>query len=248
MATRKPPEPLSGQAQLPFPKRRGGRREGAGRPPRPTWVPRLVPHASRPLHKSAHPVHLTLRARRDVGAFFRTQLLFPIVERAIRATNCVDGGSAFRIVHFSVQTNHVHLIIEANDKVAMRRGAAGLSVRAARAINRAMGRRGSIWADRYHTLTMTTPRHVRNTIVYVLFNIKKHQPGAAGLDACSSAPWFDGFAKAVSARDGPPRDRAAPSPARVRSSNRRSCAPEAGSSLSAGDDTGSSAQDETPAT
>lgn len=189
------------QGELPFRKTWGGRREGAGRRPRPEKL-QSVPHSARPLHKAAHPVHLTLRARRVVGASLRTQSLFPVVREAIRATNRVDQGRAFRIVHFSVQTNHIHLIVEAADKNALRRGAAGLAVRAARAINRALGRRGGVWAERYHTLFMMTPRHVRNTIIYVLFNIKKHQTGFAGFDGCSSAQWFDGFQQRP-VRDGP---------------------------------------------
>lgn len=192
----------SGQLELPFPKTWGGRRDGAGRPPRPARAT-STPHTTRPLHKAAHPVHMTLRARRAVGGFLRSELVFPLVLSAIRATNRVDQGNAFRIVHFSVQTNHLHLIVEAQDKSALRRGAAGLAVRAARAINRALGRRGAVWAERYHVLFMCSPRHVRNTIVYVLFNAKKHGLRLPGLDPCSSAPWFEGFRRIGFAREGP---------------------------------------------
>ena len=143
---------IPGQAELRFPKRWGGRREGAGRPPRPAWA-QSVPHITRPLHRAAHPVHVTLRARRASGASLRTQCILPLVRRAIRETNGVAGGDAFRIVHFSVQTNHVHLIVEANDKAALRRGATGLAVRAARAINRELGRRGSVWSERVGALS-----------------------------------------------------------------------------------------------
>lgn len=128
------------------------------------------------------------------------------IRDAIRNANRLRHGDAFRIVHFSVQQNHVHLIVEANDKPALRRGAAGLAVRAARAINRAMGRRGAVWSERYHVRAMKTPRQVRNTLVYVLFNFKKHHPEtgrAGGTDPCSSAQWFDGFLD-DHARYGPP--------------------------------------------
>lgn len=188
------------QAELPLSKAWGGRRKGAGRPPRPQWA-RTVAHLARPEHKAAHPVHVTLRVRRALGASLRAEGVFHRLRNAIRATNHVDKG-AFRIVHFSVQTNHMHLIVEASGKSALRRGAAGLSIRLARSINRCFGRRGRVWAERYHSLAMTTPRQVRNAIVYVLFNVKKHHRGTQGTDPCSSAMWFDGFL-GTPARDHP---------------------------------------------
>lgn len=202
---RRSSRPSSGQASLPFPMTWGGRRAHAGRPPRPAWL-RSVPHAVRPSHQASHPVHLTLRARRAVGGFFRTQSIFARILGAIRNanTNAVRGGAPFRIAHFSVQANHVHLIVEANDKSFLRAGAAGLAVRMARALNRALDRRGGVWAERYHALAMTTPRHVRNTLVYVLFNARKHDPAMFGIDVCSSARWFDSFRDDCHVRDGPP--------------------------------------------
>ncbi len=66
------------------------------------------------------------------------------------------------------------------------------NLRLARAVNRAAGRSGRVWADRYHTRALTTPREVRNALVYVLTNYKKHGAEARGIDLCSSAAWFDG--------------------------------------------------------
>ena len=99
----------------------------------------------------------------------------------------------FRVVHFSVQSNHVHLIVEGTDKRALSSGLAGLSIRLARTVNRVLGRRGRVWGDRYHARAMRTPRDVRGALVYVLTNWRKHQPRARGLDPCSSARWFDGW-------------------------------------------------------
>ncbi len=62
-----------------------------------------------------------------------------------------------------------------------------------REVNRALGRTGKVWADRYHARALTKPREVRNALVYVLNNVKKHRPGFRGLDVCSSAPWFTGW-------------------------------------------------------
>ncbi len=115
------------------------------------------------------------------------------------------------MVQYSVQRDHLHLIVEADDKKALSRGMRGLAIRCALAVNLALRRRGALWADRYHASALRTPRMVRNALVYVLANAAKHLRAVAGLDPCSSAPWFDGFRDAIAppARGGlvtrPPR-------------------------------------------
>lgn len=174
------------QRQLSLPVRGwGGRREGAGRKPGPRPV---VLHRARSEHKSRFPLHVTLRARADLGSL-RTPRLFRVLELAIAAASRSD----FRLVHFSVQGDHLHLIAEAHDKAALSSGMRGLMIRAARALNCVAGRSGPVWADRYHCRRLETPREVRNALVYVLFNSRKHGRDVAALDPCSSARWFDGW-------------------------------------------------------
>jgi len=72
------------------------------------------------------------------------------------------------VVHFSIQTDHVHLLIEARDKVSLSRGVSGLTIPFARSINRALGRTGHVFSDRYHARDLKTPREVRHGLVYVL--------------------------------------------------------------------------------
>jgi hypothetical protein len=115
----------------------------------------------------------------------------------------------FRLVHYSVQSNHLHLIAETEDTRSLARGLQGLCVRIARAINHQLSRTGRVFADRYHARALRTPRAVRFALRYVLLNARKHQQhdrssGIGGteqtlppgfIDACSSAPWFDGFSR-----------------------------------------------------
>jgi hypothetical protein len=103
----------------------------------------------------------------------------------------------FRVIQFSAQSDHLHLIVEADTPTRLARGVQGLAVRAARAINRVLRRRGTVWAERYHAHALKTPRGVRNAFVYVLQNFKKHIPGARGLDPRSSARWFTGWRTAM---------------------------------------------------
>jgi REP element-mobilizing transposase RayT len=112
------------------------------------------------------------------------------VRRAIDAA-CARPG--FRVVHHSIQSNHLHLIVEAADRGSLSMGMRALLVRIARALNRLWGRCGSIFADRFHERALRTPSEVRNSLVYVLQNARKHGIAASGPDPYSSGPWFDGW-------------------------------------------------------
>jgi len=170
----------------------GGARAGAGR--KPQGARAGVSHRRRPLHAKCHPLHVTLRVRRGLTAL-REHELFLAVRRALVAGRERFG---FRLVHFSVQRDHLHLLAEAESRCALSRGVQGLAIRVARAINRRLRRRGKVFADRYHARALKTPREARWALRYVLLNARKHEPGTVPsgfVDGCSSAAWFNGFAR-----------------------------------------------------
>jgi REP element-mobilizing transposase RayT len=150
---------------------------------------RQTPHRAWPIHRKAHPVHVTLRS---ALSSLRTQQVARTLLAAIRDSH----RDSFHIVHYSVQANHVHLLVEAEDSKALSSGVRGLMVRIARRVNQLLRRRGRLWADRWHGRALEGPRQVRNALVYVLQNRKKHAHGGA-LDPLSSAGSFDGFASAL---------------------------------------------------
>lgn len=144
-----------------------------------------------------------MRARSGLPSF-RRRRCFVALREAIRR----GSKDWFRIVQFSVQEDHIHLMVEADDRTARIRGVQGLAVRCARAFNRAVGRRGKVWADRYHGHALTTPTETRAALVYILRNECKHTGAPPGIDECSSAPWFDGWQR-------PPPVPLQPSPVRA---------------------------------
>jgi REP element-mobilizing transposase RayT len=170
--------------------RRGGARRGAGRPKGRAHL-RQTPHRVRPVHRAAHPVHVTLRAE---SRSLREQQVVRTVLGALRDSR----RDSFRIVHYSVQANHLHLIVEAADSAALSSAMRGLMVRVARRVNRLLFARGRFWADRWHGQPLTSPRQVRNALLYVIQNRNKHDKNARpSLDPLSSAQWFNGFARPV---------------------------------------------------
>lgn len=136
-------------------------------------------------------MHVTLRSR--LGPL-RSELLFPTVKLAIRRA-CRRDPQRFRVVHFSVQRDHVHLVVEARDARSLSSGMRSVAIRVARYVNDLLARRGSLWADRWHGRALTSPREVRNVLLYVLANFRRHTRNAltAGIDAYSSGAWFDGW-------------------------------------------------------
>lgn len=142
---------------------------------------------------AAHPVHVTLRAHRLVP-WLRSQRIAKAVAGAIAKAS----RAGFRVLHFSVQSNHVHLLVEAGDRTHLSRGMQALAIRLARQINRRLGRKGAVWGERYHARALRTPREVRHGLVYVLMNHKKHCRNPSAIDPWSSARWFAGWAPRAS--------------------------------------------------
>ena len=175
----------------------GGKRKGAGRK---AGTRPLVQHRARERIRRPTPVHITLRVLPHVWNL-----------RSARCAGAIGQGCragrerfGFRLVHLSVQANHLHLFAEVADGDALRRGMQGLSIRLARALNRVMGRKGKVFAGRFHARPVASPRQVRGALRYVLCNARKHarERGVAlppaWIDRFSSARYFDGF------RDRPP--------------------------------------------
>ncbi len=181
---------------LSAPRRWGGHRPGAGR--KPGEHPGL-PHVSRARLPRTLPAHVTLRLRPDLPSLRTTRLVHEI-ERTF-AAGCARPG--FRLVHYSLQGNHAHLIVEARDRDAFGRGMMAIGARLARAVNRVAGRTGRVLADRYHARLLQTPREVHHALRYVLLNARRHAATAraaitrVGLDPASSARWFDGWRRAA---------------------------------------------------
>lgn len=167
----------------------GGKRRGAGRRPGPR---RRVPHRKRPPHARGNPVHVTLRAKRGLPSF-RCES----VRKMFRGLLAEVMRDDFRIAHYSVQEDHVHLIAEAASKDALSSAMRSLTTRFAKRLDELLGRRkGKVWDHRYHRHDLRTPNEVRNALLYVLQNAKKHGEAPREgrfLDPHSSAAWFDGW-------------------------------------------------------
>ncbi len=185
-------EPLPGgghQILLPFKCGHGGLREGAGR--KPSGRRAGDAHVTRPGLSRHTPVHVTLKLMAGLPGM-RNRGCLDVVLRCFEK-GCERFG--FRLIHFSIQSNHFHLIAEAEDQEALSRGMQGLVVRLAKNLNKYWGRRGQVFPRRYHCVQLTSLRQVRNALAYVLLNNRRHDSMdvTGPMDPCSSSRWFDGW-------------------------------------------------------
>jgi REP element-mobilizing transposase RayT len=161
--------------------RHGGRRRGAGRKPKGRRAGSR--HQKRDDFNARHPLHVVMRVVPAVGNMRRRELYKAMREATITAAM----RERFRIVHISLQRTHVHMLVEAQDKLALARGMQGFQISAARNINTVLGpdryrrRRGPVFADRYHVEVITSPTRAHHALSYVLNNWRKHKEDQQGL-------------------------------------------------------------------
>ncbi len=204
---RTPPPPIEVQLFA----ARGGKRRGAGRPPKGRHSSER--HQRRPALRADQPVHVVLRCAAAVGRLRKRDIYHAIrwasIAMAARHLAC-------RVIHASIQGNHLHLIVEADDRMKLARGMQAFQISAAQRINRAISkrtgtrRRGQVFTDRYHATILTSPRQVRHALAYVLNNWRRHGEDQRGLartwtmDPFSSGVYFDGWKERAGERFIPP--------------------------------------------
>src|SRR4051794_40996226 len=133
--------------------RNGGKRRGAGR--KPKGARPGTSHRSRPWVDGSQALHITLRVATEVGNMRRDAMY-----RAVRAASVVAAERGLiRIVHASIQGNHIHLLIEADGKRVLARGMQGFQISVARNVNTVLAdehgrRKGRVFTDRYHLVVI----------------------------------------------------------------------------------------------
>ena len=165
----------------------GGKRRGAGRRPAGRYA--QVSHAKREKSAARFPVLVTMRLRPGL-----LSLRADDTNALLRSVFAAGSSGRFRVVEYSIQSNHMHLLVESSGSEELSRGMTGLAVRIARGLNRLWKRVGRVFQDRFHSRVLRTPRAVRAALVYVLQNARKHGAWIAKKpDVYSSGLDFEGW-------------------------------------------------------
>lgn len=182
---------MAKQEQLSLPINRGpnghgGMRKSSGRKERDKGMP----HIERSRTNKSNPRFITLKRAPDLGIFRVPQTRDLIIDCFRKAQR-----DDFRIIHFTIQVDHIHLIIESSDEYSLACGMKGLVPRITKNVNRLWGRSGQLFPERYHDRVLSSPTQIRNTLRYLFNNWRKHSVDTrAVFDDCSSAAYFDGWA------------------------------------------------------
>jgi putative transposase len=159
----------------------GGERRGAGRKRTKTSLQR---HEKRPEIKSSLPAHVTLTFDRRLDSIRHKRGIAAFAKAAKGAQKW-----GLKIVHFSLQADHAHMIVEARKNRDLSKGLQSFSISMAKTLNRFFDRSGKVFRDRYHMRVLKTPSEVRNAIRYALFNRAKHLKMSAFVDRFSSVAY-----------------------------------------------------------
>lgn len=172
------------------PKKHGGARKGAGR--KKLKGKHDSAHRPRPALRAYHPVHVVMRVKKGVPKL-RQGRAYRAVRRVM--VRCL-GQDAFRVCHLSIQGNHLHFLVEASDETALSRGMQRLTILASKALNRILGRKGTLFAFRYHATQIKSPRQARHALAYVLNNWRRHRED----EGCERARWahLDPYSSGIS--------------------------------------------------
>ena len=171
----------------------GGKRRRAGRPQ--VNARKSEAHRKRAEVTPKKPVHATLRVADDIGRL-RKESTYKVIRWAMLR---VLSRHDFRIVHASIQANHLHLLVEADDEQALAKGMQSFLISLARKLNAYLGRSGPVFPDRYHARVIDSRRQARHALAYVLNNWRRHAEDGTSIartwkiDRFSSAIHFTGF-------------------------------------------------------
>ena len=161
--------------------------------------PMGVADGSGPQLKKGQVAHVTIKLNAGLPSLRKGEALAVV----LAAMERVNQGGVIRIVEFSIQSNHVHLIVEAGNSADLSSGMASLNTGLGMRLNRIWNRigEGSVFKERFHMVVVATPTQMRNTLNYVLRNDVHHELGLGKLDPCSSAPSFGGWCELQGAED-----------------------------------------------
>lgn len=160
----------------------------------------------RPEWKKSKPAHVTIRLKVKKT---RTEEVHAAVRLALAGLK--ESRDDFRVTDYVLEDGHLHFAVEADGQDAFDSGIRALTIRLAKRINTALGRRGRLFDDRHHRRQLATPTETRNCLGYIVMNHRKHAVDrnwnvskSGELDPFSSGEWFDGWSRSMPPSAEPP--------------------------------------------
>jgi REP element-mobilizing transposase RayT len=183
--------------QLAFPKFKEKKRKTCGRK-------RLhspgVAHSTRERVTRHLPLHINFKLALEKGTL-RNKTVLKFLAKAIAKARAKD----LRIIQFSLQHNHVHLIVEANNNQTLSKGMRALIISLVMRLNFHWKKSGQRLKQRYHLHVLRTRREVQHACHYVRHNVIKHSGILSSACDAYSSFGTSFFAAEIAGRLDPPR-------------------------------------------
>jgi REP element-mobilizing transposase RayT len=145
-------------------------KKNAGRPKIPLHKRGYVPHRKREKLPAKTPIHATIKIRSNIVQTLRNKIVFKKISKAILRAR-VQG---LRIIHFTVQKDHLHLLIETHNNKELAKGMQALGISLAKSLKNLTKVKGPIYKERYHLHILKTVQEIKNVKAYILGNAHKH--------------------------------------------------------------------------
>lgn len=152
-----------------------------GKRGRPAIHDRGIRHIERPRFNRPRSFHLTIKVKSNKADIQNKKILKALHHAIFRGR--LKG---LKIVHYTLEFNHVHLLVEASCNRVMHSGMQALGISLAKAINRFKSLKGSVYKHRYHYRQISSPRDLKNVLHYIFHNGIKHKRTRHVLDLYNS--------------------------------------------------------------
>ncbi len=157
--------------------------KGAGRP---ALHDKGIRHCERErIHKPTS-LHLTIKVR-DNKADIKNKSLLKALHHAIKRARLKN----IKVLHYSLEYNHIHLLVEASSNANLHQGMQALGISLAKKINAIKRLKGTVYKHRYHLRKLSSPRELKNVLHYIFNNGIHHSRTSSILDPYNSLPAFN---------------------------------------------------------
>lgn len=139
-----------------------------------------IRHIKRPEIKKLMPLHLTIK-------LIRADIQNKIILKALRNAIFRARLHGLRIIHYSLEHDHIHLYAESADNLILAKSMKAFGVSLVKKINRHFKSKGTCYKTRYHLRVLRSASEVKNVINYILKNGIKHKRTKSVIDVYNSS-------------------------------------------------------------
>lgn len=137
---------------------------------RPASNDKGIRHTRRERITKQSALHFTIKVREN-KADIKNKRLLKILHHAIKRARL----KKLKVLHYSLEYNHVHLLVEARDNQIIHQGMQAFGISFAKAINKIKFLKGRVYKNRYHFRKITSLRDYKNVLLYIFRNGIKHK-------------------------------------------------------------------------